>query len=63
MVIVKSDNQQLSQIREWIEKGTLKPHVHKVYPANEAHKAHAHVESKHTRGKVVILFGEENEGV
>lgn len=61
MVIVKSDTRQLSQIREWIEEGTLKPHIDEFYPADEAHKAHAHVESKHTRGKVVILFGEKTK--
>ncbi len=63
MVIVKSDTQQLNQLRGWIEKGILKPHIHKFYPANEVHKAHAHVESKHTKGKVVIVFREENEDV
>jgi NADPH:quinone reductase-like Zn-dependent oxidoreductase len=56
MVNVKSDTRQLNQIREWIEKGLITPHVDKIFPADEAHKAHAHVESKHTRGKVVILF-------
>lgn len=63
MVIVKSATRQLDQMREWIEEGTLKPHIQKVYPASEAYKAHAHVESKHTRGKVVISFREEHEGV
>ncbi len=56
MVIVKSNTKNLNQIKDWVEKDLLKPHIDRVYIAKEANKAHAHVESKHTTGKVVISF-------
>jgi len=56
LVLVGSNTADLEQIREWVETNQLKPHVEKVYPAENAHEAHRHIEGKHTTGKVVIAF-------
>jgi NADPH:quinone reductase-like Zn-dependent oxidoreductase len=54
LVLVGSNTADLDQIREWVETNQLKPHVEKVYPAENAREAHRHLEGKHTTGKVVI---------
>jgi NADPH:quinone reductase-like Zn-dependent oxidoreductase len=56
LVQVKSCRSDLNQLCEWIESGKLNPHVEKVYPITAAQDAHRHIESKHTTGKVVLLF-------
>ncbi len=56
IVFVKSNKENLEQIKDWVEKNLLKPHIDKVYSAIDADKAHAHVEGKHTTGKVVLSF-------
>ena len=56
LVMVKSCTSDLNQLCKWIESNRLKPHVDKVYPITEAEKAHQHIESKHTTGKIVLLF-------
>jgi NADPH:quinone reductase-like Zn-dependent oxidoreductase len=55
-VQVKSCTSDLNQLHEWIESNRLVPHVEKVYSITAAHEAHHHIESKHTTGKVVLLF-------
>lgn len=56
LVQVKSSTTDLTQIREWVEAGRLKPHVEKVYPLADAREAHRHIERKHTAGKIVLSF-------
>jgi NADPH:quinone reductase-like Zn-dependent oxidoreductase len=56
LVQVKSSTTDLTQIREWVENGRLRPHVEKVYPLADAHEAHRHIEGKHTAGKIVLSF-------
>ena len=56
LVQVKSSTTDLTQIREWVETGRLRPHVEKVYPLADAHEAHRHIEGKHTAGKIVLSF-------
>ncbi|MDA8134874.1 MAG: NAD(P)-dependent alcohol dehydrogenase [Desulfobacteraceae bacterium] len=56
LVQVKSSTTELTQIREWVENGRLRPHVEKVYPLADAHEAHRHIEGKHTAGKIVLSF-------
>jgi len=56
LVRVKSNTADLNQIRDWVEKNQLKPHVEKVYPVTSAAQAHRRIESKHTTGKIVLLF-------
>jgi NADPH:quinone reductase-like Zn-dependent oxidoreductase len=51
---VEPNSRQLDLFRGWIEKGKLKVNVSKVYPLEEAAKAHEAIESGHTRGKIVL---------
>jgi len=56
LVQVRSRSEDLKCLKEWIEGGRLVPHIDKKYPVNQAAEAHRHVESKHTVGKVCIVF-------
>lgn len=53
-VRVRPSADQLKQIAELIDAGTVKVIVDAVYPLAEAQEAHEHVEGGHTRGKVVL---------
>ena len=44
----------LSEVREMVERGEVKPLIDAVYTMEEIVDAHKHVEGGHTRGKVVI---------
>jgi NADPH:quinone reductase-like Zn-dependent oxidoreductase len=54
LVAVKSRCEDLSQLRSWVDAGTLKPVIHDVYPLDRIREAHVQQETKHTRGKLVI---------
>ncbi len=56
LVQVQSRADDLKQLKTWIEKGAVRPHLEKTYPVVLAADAHRHVESKHTVGKVCILL-------
>ena len=56
LVQVKSRADDLLQIKEWIERGIVSPHVDRSYSVHDAADAHRHVESRHTVGKVCITF-------
>ena len=56
LVVVQSRRTDLVTLRGWIESGQLKPHIDKQVSVHEAAEAHRHVETKHTRGKVVIAL-------
>jgi len=40
----------------WLEQGTVKPVIHAVFPAAEAAKAHALMESNAHIGKLVLQW-------
>ena len=40
----------------WLEAGVVKPVIHQVFPAAEAAKAHALMESKQHIGKMVLTW-------
>ena len=44
----------LSEVREMVERGEVKPLIDAVYTMEEIVDAHKHIEGGHTRGKVVI---------
>lgn len=44
----------LTQASRIVEENCLKPHVSAVLPLQEIQKAHAMIESRHTRGKIVL---------
>lgn len=53
---VRPDAEDLSQLVEWVDKGTLVVHVSAALPLAEAAAAHRRVRSGHTRGKVVLTI-------
>lgn len=44
----------LTEAAKMVEQGKLKPHVSAVLPLTEIRKAHAMIEGRHTRGKIVL---------
>lgn len=53
-VFVEPHAPQLERIREWVEEGQFKVHLHAVYPFEEVDKAHQQIETLHTQGKIVL---------
>jgi NADPH:quinone reductase-like Zn-dependent oxidoreductase len=53
-VFVEPNGHQLDDIRELIENGRFKPNVTHTFGLDEAVKAHAQIETGHTRGKIVL---------
>ena len=54
LVTVKSNRNDLAQIRGWVEAGKLQPIIHEIFPLERIREAHTQQETKHTRGKIVI---------
>ena len=53
-VIKRCDGEQLGKITELVEQGAIKPVIDRVLPLDEIRAAHAHSESHHARGKIVL---------
>jgi NADPH:quinone reductase-like Zn-dependent oxidoreductase len=56
LVLVRSRTADLQQLANWCDEERLRPHVDRIYPVDQAADAHRHIETRHTRGKVVIRF-------
>lgn len=54
LVMVRSNHGDLAQVAEWVAAGRLAPVVDRVFPLAETAQAQAHIETKRTRGKVVV---------
>jgi NADPH:quinone reductase-like Zn-dependent oxidoreductase len=54
LVVVRSCRADLVFLAALCERGTLRPVVERVWPLEETAQAQAHVETKRTRGKVVV---------
>jgi NADPH:quinone reductase-like Zn-dependent oxidoreductase len=54
MVRVKANGPQLDEIAKLVDAGMLKPFVGRVLPLEKAAQAHTAIESRHTRGKIVL---------
>jgi len=52
--MAKSSAPDLELLTELIEAGTVRPVIERTYPLSETPEAIRHVETGHTRGKVVI---------
>ena len=53
-VFVEPNVRQLDHIREMVDSGKLKTHLSSVYSLTDVQKAHAEMETGHTRGKIVL---------
>ena len=42
------------QIMKWFEAGKIKPHIHKMYPLEEASKALEEMMGRRVKGKVIV---------
>jgi NADPH:quinone reductase-like Zn-dependent oxidoreductase len=61
MVFVKSRRGDLETLLELMRKKALRPVIDAVYPLEKVREAHRHVETKHTRGKVLVKIGGESD--
>lgn len=57
-VFVKPNIKQLSEIGHLIEQGKLKVQIEKVFPLQEASKAHVLCETGHGRGKIILAVAQ-----
>lgn len=48
------NGKDLTQLKEWLETGKVKPVIDRTYPLYEAPEAFRHLDKEHARGKVVI---------
>jgi NADPH:quinone reductase-like Zn-dependent oxidoreductase len=56
-VFVRPDSEQLATLAELIDQGDIRVEVQEALPLAEAGRAHAQIESGHTRGKLVLTVG------
>jgi NADPH:quinone reductase-like Zn-dependent oxidoreductase len=47
---------ELDKLAFFIDSGKLMTFIHSVFPLNEAAKAHEQIETRHTRGKIVLTI-------
>jgi NADPH2:quinone reductase len=53
-MLADPDPEQLDTMLYMVSVGLLKTEIHKVYPMTDVKEAHLHVETGHTRGKVLL---------
>jgi len=56
-VSVKSNRGDLEQLTRWIDAGELRPVVDRICPLEDSADAHAYLETRRARGKVVLTVG------
>ena len=54
MGTAQANQQDLVQLGEWLESGTIVPVIDRTYPLAETAEAIRYLEAGHARGKVVI---------
>jgi NADPH:quinone reductase-like Zn-dependent oxidoreductase len=52
------NGKDLTQLKEWIETGQVKPVIERTYPLRETPEAFRYLDKEHARGKVVITVTE-----
>ncbi|MEQ9081038.1 MAG: NAD(P)-dependent alcohol dehydrogenase [Sandaracinaceae bacterium] len=57
LVVVRSRRRDLEQLARWVDAGELAPVTDRVWPMADAAEAHAYIETKRARGKVVLEVG------
>lgn len=58
MYLAVPNGKDLTQLKEWIESGQVKPVIEQTYPLREAPEAFHYLDKEHARGKVVITVTE-----
>ena len=61
-VSVKSNRRDLEQLTRWIDAGELRPVVDRICPLEDSADAHAYLETRRARGKVVLTVGRQSLG-
>lgn len=56
MVVVKSKHQDIKWLAEGFVRGGIKPVVDQSFSLNEISKAHAYIETKRAKGKVILVI-------
>ncbi|MCA9667982.1 MAG: NAD(P)-dependent alcohol dehydrogenase [Myxococcales bacterium] len=57
LVVVRSRRRDLENIATLVEVGVLEPVIDRVLPLEKSAEAHAHLETRRARGKVVLTVG------
>jgi NADPH:quinone reductase-like Zn-dependent oxidoreductase len=57
-VIVKSTNKKLSWLKQNLENGKVKPIIDSTFSFDKVRDAQAKVETKRTKGKVVVIIAD-----
>lgn len=56
LVVVQSRSKDLRQLASWVDSGALRPVVDRVFEMEQTQQAHAYIETKRARGKVVLTI-------
>ena len=56
MYLAEPNGKDLTQLKEWIELGKIKPVIDRTYPLHDTPEAFRYLEKEHARGKVVITL-------
>ena len=56
MYLAVPNGKDLTQLKEWIESGKIKPVIDRTYPLCDTSEAFGYLEKEHARGKVVITL-------
>jgi NADPH:quinone reductase-like Zn-dependent oxidoreductase len=57
LLVMSSSSEQLAVIAEQVAAGNVRVEIAQVFPITEIQRAHELIESGHTRGKIVLTFG------
>ncbi|MEJ7830091.1 MAG: zinc-binding dehydrogenase, partial [Segetibacter sp.] len=52
--LVQSNGDDMEQLAELLEAGTIRPHISHEFSFNQIKEAHNQIETGRTRGKIVI---------
>jgi NADPH:quinone reductase-like Zn-dependent oxidoreductase len=58
MYLAVPTGKDLTQLKEWLESGKVKPVIERTYPLHEAPEAFRYLDKEHARGKVIITVAE-----